>query len=236
MGRQGMIRAALLLTALAAGWWATGTAAMGHTAAGTGFSPNVTNPWFPLRPGTTLVYRGTKDDQPARDVFRVTHETVLIGRVRCQVVADQLFLGGVLEETTRDYYTQDRHGNVWYYGEDTAELDAHGNVVSTEGSWHAGVSGALPGIFMPATPRVGASFRQEFLAGQAEDHFQILDLHASVTVPFRSFPRAMLTKEWTPLEPGVLDHKYYARGIGTVKELSVKGPVEILSLVEVRHS
>jgi hypothetical protein len=147
---------------------------------------------------------------------------------------DRLFLSGHLAETTRDYYTQARDGTVWYYGEDTTQLDEHGHLVSTEGSWRAGVDGARPGIFMPATPRVGRRFRQEYYAGHAEDHFQVLDLATPVSVPYRSFRGAMLTKEWTPLEPGVLDHKYYVRGIGTVKEVSVRGAHEELLLVDVR--
>jgi hypothetical protein len=234
MRRRTAITRTVLLAVLAGAlaWGGPGQAAA--TRAAGGFSPNVTNPWFPLTPGTTLVYRGTKDGQPAVEYFTVSHQIQRIDGVPCRVVLDRLFLDGYLAETTRDYYTQDRHGTVWYYGEDTAELDRHGNLLSTEGSWHAGVDGAKPGIFMPARPRVGASYRQEYYQGHAEDHFQILDLSTSVSVPYRSFAHAMLTREWTPLEPGVLDHKYYVRGIGTVREVSVRGPHEELVLVDVK--
>jgi hypothetical protein len=198
------------------------------------FSPNVSNPWFPLKPGTTLVYRGTRDGQPALEQFTVTDQTQKVDGVPCRVVVDRLYLGGKLHETTRDYYSQDSKGNVWYFGEDTAELDDGGVLVGTEGTWHAGEAGAKPGIFMPARLQAGESHRQEYYPGHAEDFFQVLDLSAAVKVPYKAFSGAVLTKEWTPLEPDVLDHKYYAQGIGTVKEQSVKGPPEQLVLVEVK--
>jgi hypothetical protein len=108
-------------------------------------------------------------------------------------------------------------------------------VTSREGSWQAGVHGARAGIVMPARPRVGQSFRQEYLAGHAEDHFLVLSVAASVHVPYTSSRRALLTKEWTPLEPGVIDHKVYLRGIGMVKEETVKGGDERGELVSYRH-
>ncbi len=195
------------------------------------FTANVDNPWFPLRPGATYVYRGTKDGQPARDVVTVTERTRVVDGARCVVVSDRLHLSGRLRERTTDWYTQDSRGNVWYFGEKTAELRRDGTVESTEGSWQAGVRGAEAGIFMPARPRVGKSFRQEYYKGHAEDHFQVLDLAAEVTVPFVRSSSALLTKEWTPLEPDVVDHKYYVRGVGTVLEQTAKGPKETLRLV-----
>ncbi len=199
------------------------------------FSARVDNPWFPLQPGTVYVYRGVKDGKPARDVLTVTHRTRKIDGVPCVVVADRLYLRGRLEERTTDWYSQDRQGNVWYFGESTAELDAQGHVKSTEGTWQAGRDGAVAGIYMPAHPTVGRSGRQEFYRGHAEDHFQVLGLHASVGVPYVTSHDALLTKEWTPLEPGVLDHKFYVRGIGTVLEHTVKGGDERLELVEFRR-
>jgi hypothetical protein len=112
------------------------------------FSPNVTNRLFPLTPGKTLVYTGTKDGKKALDLVATTSRTKKIDGVTTRVVEDRLYLDNVLKERTSDYYAQDRCGNVWYFGEDTAELDRHGKVVSTEGSFHAGVDGAQPGVFM----------------------------------------------------------------------------------------
>lgn len=200
-----------------------------------GFSANVTNPWFPLLPGSVYRYRGVKDGEPSRELMRVTRRTRTIDGAPCIVVSDLLYLRGKLEERTSDYYTQDSKGNVWYFGEDTAELDAHGHVKTTSGTWAAGTDGAKPGIFMYAHPRVGQSARQEYLQGEAEDHFQVVDVGETAAVPFRTFRGAMLTKEWTPLEPGVLDHKYYVRGIGTVLEQTVKGGNERNELVSFRR-
>jgi hypothetical protein len=195
------------------------------------FSARVDNPWFPLTPGTTYVYRGIKDGQPSRDLVSVTHKTRKIAGVPCVVVRDVLYIRGKVHERTTDWYTQDKDGNVWYFGEQTAEFDKQGRATSTEGTWQAGRNGATPGIFFPANPKVGRSGRQEFYKGHAEDHFTVVRLNVTVKVPYMSSRRALLTKEWTPLEPGVLDHKFYVRGIGTVLEQTVKGGSERNELV-----
>ena len=200
-----------------------------------GFSARVTNPWFPLRPGSVHRYRGIKDGEPSREVMTVTRRTKTVDGARCVVVSDLLYLGGRLEERTEDWYTQDRAGNVWYFGERTAELDEQGRVRSTSGSWEAGKDGAEPGIFMFARPRVGRSARQEYLKGEAEDHFQIVAGGVTVALPLETFHGALLTKEWTPLEPGVIDHKFYVRGIGTVLEQTVRGGDERNELVAFRR-
>jgi len=196
-----------------------------------GFVRAVDNPWFPLVPGTTFVYRGAKDGEPTRDVVHVTARTRVIDGVRCVAVSDRLYASGRLAERTTDWYAQDCSGTVWYFGEDTAELDRAGRVTSREGSWLAGVDGARAGVFMPARPRVGQAFRQEYLRGHAEDHFRILGLHASVRTPAVASAQALLTKEWTPLEPEVVDHKLYARGVGLVEERTIRGGDEHAVLV-----
>ncbi|WP_374969949.1 hypothetical protein [Terrabacter sp. BE26] len=197
------------------------------------FSADVTNPWFPLRPGTTYVYTGTKDDQPALDVVTVSRQTRKIDGVRTRVLQDRLFLGGVLEERTTDYYAQDRCGNVWYFGEDTAVLNSKGQVTDRSGSFHAGVGGAQPGVYLQRGPEIGRLFRQEWAKGQAEDRYRALTTAASVTVPYGTFRNALRTEERTDLEPGVVDNKYYVRGVGVVKELTVKNGTERLHLVDV---
>ena len=189
------------------------------------FVARIDNPWLPFRPGTTYVYRGVRDGKPSRDVVRVTSRKTVIDRVRCRAVQDRLYLSGRLREQTTDWYAQDKRGNVWYFGEATAELDAAGRVTSTEGSWRAGRDGAKAGIVMPARPRVGQAFRQEYYKGHAEDHFRII----------RITGRRLLTKEWTPLEPGVVDRKLYVRGIGMVREETIKGGDERARLVTVRR-
>jgi len=197
-----------------------------------GFSARVTNPYFPLRPGMRWVYRGVDEGKRQRNVVDVTDRVVVVAGAPCAVIHDRVFLDGHLAEETLDYYSQDARGTVWYFGEDTHTLDSHGRVISTEGSWRAGVDGARQGIYMPPHPRVGQRFQQEHYPGHAEDRFKVLGRHASVQTPFRDFRRrALLTEEWTPLEPGVRDRKWYVRGIGQVREASAKGPRERADLV-----
>ena len=195
------------------------------------FTTRIDNPWYPLIAGSRYVYRGTKDGRPSREVLTVTHDIRLVDGVRCVVIQDRLYLSGYLGERTTEWYSQDKQGNVWYFGEDTAELTKNGHVANTNGSWQAGVDGAKPGIFMFADPRVGDSGQQEFYKGQAQDRFKVLGLHEHVDVPYTSSNEALLTKEWTPLEPGAIDHKLYVRGIGTVLEQTVKGGTERAALV-----
>jgi hypothetical protein len=202
---------------------------------GSDFGARVDNPWYPLLPGSTYVYRGVKDGKPSRDVYTVTHQVAKIDGVRCVVIEDRLYLSGYLGERTTEWYSQDSQGNVWYFGETTAELDSNGRVTTTSGTWRAGVHGAKPGIYMYAHPKVGQSAQQEYYKGQAQDQFQVLSVHASVKVPYISSKQAVLTKEWTPLEPGVIDHKLYVRGIGTVLEQTVRGGDEPAPRVSIHN-
>jgi hypothetical protein len=198
------------------------------------FVDTIDNEWFPLLPGSRYVYRGGKDGETAVDVVTITGATKVIDGVKCLAVRDVLRLGGKLAEKTEDWYVQDRHGNVWYFGEDTAEYNDNGKVISTEGSWQSGVDGARPGIFMPADPQIGQSFQQEFFPGQAEDHFLVLHMLGTGKVPYGSFKDALVTAEWTPLEPRVLTEKFYVKGIGQVKEIDVAGGDEHTELVSFR--
>jgi hypothetical protein len=197
------------------------------------FTTTIDNPWFPLVPGTTLVYVGSREGKPARDTVTVTANTKRIVGVDTVIVEDKGYLAGRLAESTLDYYAQDDTGAVWYFGEDTAEYDRHGKVLSTEGTWLTGRDGAQPGIIMDAKPVVGKRIRQEYLRGHAEDWYRVIDLARPVTVPYGAFPDALVTAEWTPLEPAVRDRKYYVRGIGEVRELAVRGPHEVLDLQRV---
>jgi hypothetical protein len=197
------------------------------------FTATIDNVWFPLKPGSRYTYVGVKDGLPSRDIVTVSHQVRIIRGVPCAVVHDRLYLRGRLRERTTDWYSQDSRGNVWYFGENTAELDTHGRVTSTEGTWTAGVAGAEPGIYMPTNPRVGESNRQEFYKGHAEDHFKVIGLFG--TVAGTRGKNALLTEEWTPLEPGMLDHKLYVRGIGTVLEHTERGGSEHAELVAITH-
>jgi len=197
------------------------------------FVRTIDNEFFPLRPGTTFFYEGTSDGVPTSNEFFVTHDTKEILGVVTTVVRDLAFEDGVLAEKTFDWFAQDRDGNVWYFGEDTKLLDPEGNVISTEGSWEAGVDGAKAGIIMLAEPRVGNRYFQEFAPGVAEDQAKVLSLNKSRCVRFGCFDDLLLTKEWTKLRPGVVDHKFYAEGIGFVLGVTVKGGDERTELVEI---
>jgi len=196
------------------------------------FVDQIDNPYLPLVPGTTYIYEGVSEDGAERNEVQVTNDTKVIMNVTCIVVWDRVWLEGDLIEETFDWYAQDKDGNVWYFGEDSKEI-SNGVVVSTEGSWEAGVDGAQPGIVMLGTPAVGDEYRQEYYKGEAEDMAEVLSLTESVTVPHGSFDDCLVTKDWTPLEKGVAENKYYAQGVGLVKELAVEGGTGYMELVDV---
>ena len=197
------------------------------------FVSEVDNKFFPLQPGTTFFYKGKEEGVPTTNKTHVTHTTKQILGVSTTVVRDRAFEKGVLVEDTFDWYAQDKDGNVCYFGEDTKELDKHGNVISTEGSWEAGVDGAEPGIIMEAKPKVDDTYQQEFAPGVAEDMAKVLSVDKSTCVPYRCFDNLLLTKEWTPLEPDVVEHKYYAKDVGFIRGVGVKGGREHTELVRI---
>jgi hypothetical protein len=196
------------------------------------FVDRITNRYFPLIPGTKFFYEGTNGRARASDVMFVTYNTKRILGVTCTVVRDQAFEDGVLIEQTLDWYAQDAAGNVWYFGEDSRTLDGEGNVVSTHGSWEAGVNGARPGIIMMAHPAPGDRYHQEFAPGVAEDAAEVRSI-APGCVPYGCFGELLAINEWTRLDPDVVDRKFYAKDIGFVAGQSVKGGDEYLALVRV---
>jgi hypothetical protein len=204
------------------------------------FVKGVDNPYFPLEPGTTLVYEGQTPEGTERVEDTVLQETKRVLGVECVVLRDRVWLNGELIEDTVDWHAQDKEGNVWYFGEYTKEYE-NGKVVSTAGSFEAGEDGALPGIIMPADPKVGDSYRQEYYKGEAEDMAEVISLNGSalndaVTTPYDSFSKDVLvTKDWNPLEPDILEHKYYAPGIGLIGETKITGPSEKIELIDVKR-
>ena len=208
-------------------WLVAATALVGAASS----SAAVDNPYFPLKPGTTWVYKGMREGEHTRDVINVTRRTVVIQGVRCTVVHDNLYVTGTLQETTDDYYAADDQGNVHYCGEDTQELDEHGKVVTTEGTWRAGRDGAQSGIIMLANPSVGQSYREEFYPDHAEDQAKILNLSMAVSVPFGTFANGLQTGNFTRLEPDVMEHKIYVPNVGLVHEEDIKGGDDSSDLV-----
>jgi hypothetical protein len=186
------------------------------------FVARVDNPRFPLKPGSRWHYRGVDADGRFTDNMRVKHRTKKIEGVRTTVVHDVVLRRGKPREVTNDWYAQDRDGNVWYFGEAVRNFD-QGRFEGTDGSWEAGVDGALPGIVMPADPTPGHAYRQEFYEGEAEDLGQILRTGQQESVAFGSFTDVIVTRDWNPLEPDVVEEKSYAPGIGLVSETTVAG-------------
>jgi hypothetical protein len=182
------------------------------------FVERIDNPYWPMAPGSRWVYR--EDGQ--RVEVTVTDRTKEILGIRATVVHDVVTEDGELVEDTDDWYAQDKDGNVWYLGEATKEYE-NGKVKTTEGSWEAGVDGAEAGILLPGEPEVGMAYRQEYYKGEAEDRGEILSLEEKVEVPFGSFEGVLMTRDTTPLEPDVVEHKFYARGLGPVLAIGISG-------------
>ncbi len=197
-----------------------GGAAYNPTIDPTNFTTTIDNPYFPLKPGTTYIYEGPTTTGFVRTEFAVTTNTKLIDGVTCVEVHDQVFTDGMLTEDTLDWYAQDTQGNVWYFGEDTNEL-INGRVSTLGGTWLGGVKNASPGIVMQAHPKVGQFYRQEFLLNTAEDTAGVLNLNQTVTVPAGTFLHCLETAEVTGLEPGALEHKFYAPGVGNVQTINL---------------
>jgi hypothetical protein len=182
------------------------------------FTAEIDNPYWPMRPGSRWVYR----EGAQRVVVTVTGETKRIMGIEARVVHDVVTENGELVEDTYDWYAQDAEGNIWYLGEDTKEYE-NGEIASTEGSWEAGVDGAQPGILLPGDPEPGMKYRQEYLEGKAEDAAEVLSVDERVRVPFGAFEDVLQTKDFTALEPDLVEHKYYAKGVGPILAKTVAG-------------
>ena len=200
------------------------------------FTTRITNPWWPMRRGSRWVYRETDPDGTSQKVVvTVTRRTKLIANgVTARVVHDVVTENGKFVEVTDDWYAQDRRGNIWYLGEATTEYE-NGRPVSTSGSFEAGVDGAQAGVIMPARPRPGLRYRQEYSKGQAEDRAKVIGLREQAEVPFGHFRPALMIKEFNPLEPKVLEFKFYARGVGPVLAVSVSGGADREELVSYKR-
>ena len=197
--------------------------------------PEVSNKYLIFNAGTKYIYEGPADEGTGRIEVYVTNETKMVMGVSTIVVLDRVYLNGELTEETYDWYAQDKHGNVWYFGEDTKEL-SNGQVISTTGSWEAGVDGAKPGIVMKANPVVGDSYRQEYYQGEAEDMADIVSLNEDIVVPYGSFSDCLKTREWTNLDPDSNEYKYYCTEIGNlVFEVNV-GETAGISLISIEHN
>ncbi len=192
----------------------------------------IDNKYYSLKPGTILTYKGTDEEgNSMRDIVTVTNDTKEVQGIPTRVVNDTVFVEGKLVETTNDWYAQDDKGNVWYMGEDTTDFTEKN---PHEGSWESGVKGAKAGLIMLAEPKVGTTYDQEFAKDVAEDKATVLSLDDNVTVPYGSYSNVIKTKEFSALEPDVVEQKYYADNVGDIKEKTLKGSKEGIELVEVK--
>src|SRR3954471_8083649 len=198
------------------------------------FVSGVTNPHLPLTPGTINYYQGVSGGQAQTDSVHTPSETKTILGVVTTVVHDRVYTNGELTEDTFDWYAQDKDGNVWYLGEDTKELE-NGQVVSTEGSWEAGVKGAEAGILMWGDPaaHIGEEYRQEFSRGVAEDFGKVVAVDQSVTVSYGTLTGCVKTEDRSALEPGIVENKFYCPGIGVTLEQGVQGSADRNELVAI---
>jgi hypothetical protein len=201
------------------------------------FTTEINNPYWPMAPGSRWVYRETDSEGTVQRVeVTVTNKTKQIANgVDARVVHDEVTEHGQPVEITDDWYAQDSAGNIWYLGEETAEYEK-GRVVSRAGSFEAGVDGAQPGIILPADPEVGTTYRQEYYAGEAEDEGEIFSLDEQAQVPFGHFTDVVMTKDTNPLEPKVLEYKFYARDVGPALAVSVSGASDREELVSYQQA
>jgi hypothetical protein len=188
------------------------------------FTTAIDNPYWPMKPGSRWVYRETDPEGATlKVVVTVTNKTRKVANgITARVVSDTVTEDGVLVEDTLDWYAQDKRGNVWYLGELTKEYE-NGKLVSTEGSFEAGVAGAQAGIAMPAHPTAGLAYRQEYFKGHAEDKGSIFSLDEQAEVPFGHFGDVVMTRDLNSLQPRSLEYKFFARGVGPVLAIGVSG-------------
>ena len=179
------------------------------------FSSSLTNPFFTFISGKTFIYEGQTEEGVERIEVAVTDEKRMVMGVSAAIVRDKEFLNGELVEDTKDFFAQDKQGNVWYFGEDSTEI-VDGKISSRAGSWEAGISGALPGIIMEANPQVGDSYRQEYYPGEAEDMGTVIAVGLQIKGPYGEFTDCIQIKDWTPLEPGNEEYKYYCPEVGAL--------------------
>jgi hypothetical protein len=186
------------------------------------FTTNIDNPYWPMRPGSHWVYREVENGETQRVDVTVTNQSKTLAGIEARVVHDRVSRYGETLEDTYDWYAQDSAGNLWYLGEDTAEYE-NGKLKTKEGTWAAGVDGAEPGVVVPAHPKQGMTYREEYYAGHAEDGAEVLGVTSQVQVPFGRFQNAMLTRNFSTIEPTVEEMKLYAKGVGPVMELLISG-------------
>jgi hypothetical protein len=207
------------------------------------FVSGVDNQYFPLVPGQTYHYLNTITEGTTitkQDItLTTTQDTKVIMGVTCVVVHDLVTIAGTntILEDTFDWYAQDKDGNVWYFGEDTKAYENGAGPADSEGSWEAGIDNAKPGIVMYGDPEahLNVPYRQEYLPDVAEDKAEVLSVAETATVPYGTFTNCVMTKDYSDIEPDVVEHKYFAPGVGQVRTVTVQGGTEEEVLVDITN-
>lgn len=198
---------------------------------------SITNPFFGPHQGETYVFEGgvvgEAPEEEIRIELRVTTREVM--GVTCVIQHDVVYKNQVVIEDTDDWLAQDDNGNLWYFGEFVKNYDDQGSFLDNDGSWEAGEDDALPGYWMPDNPIVGKKYFQEYYKDEAEDQAEVLSVQETVTVPLGTYTNCLVTKDFTMLEPDEYEKKYYAPGIGLIKEEKFINNVlaEMVQLVEI---
>jgi hypothetical protein len=173
-----------------------------------------TNLYFPLDPGYRLIYQSGK----MSITTTVLNETRVIDGAETRAVEDRETRDGVLTELTRDYYAIDpESGDVYYFGEDV-DVYRNGKVIGHEGAWLSGIGRAKFGLMMPGNPVAGMKFYQEQAPKIAMDRIEILNTSERVTTPAGTFDNCVHVRETSPIEKDLSDDKWYAQGIGCVRD------------------
>jgi hypothetical protein len=198
------------------------------------FSANITNPYWPMKPGTRWIYHNVEEGNPPQDIAVVATTTTkkLANGVTARVVRDTARVKGQITEDTIDWYAQDADGNVWYMGEQTAEFE-NGKIASRAGSWEAGKDGAMPGIMLPAEPQVGQKYRQEYKKGEAEDNGEVLATNNLVETTAGSYKKSLVTMDTSAVETTAVEYKFYAPGVGPLLALDTSGGAAREELVKI---
>jgi hypothetical protein len=201
------------------------------------FSADITNAYWPMKPGTRWVFRGVEEGEPPQEIVIVatTETKKLANGITARVVRDTARSEGQLIEDTIDWYAQDKAGNLWYMGEQTAEYE-NGKVVSRAGSWEAGKDGAMPGIMLPALPRDGQQYRQEYKKGEAEDNGEVIATDALVQVKTGRYKSAVVTMDTSNLEKTAVEYKFYAPAVGPLLALDISGGAVREELVKIEQA
>ena len=198
------------------------------------FRTRIDNPWWPMEPGTRWHYVERGGGEVSRVTTTVTRRTKVIGGIRARVIHDVVRLRGQVVEDTLDWYAQDSGGSIWYLGEATKEYE-NGHLVSTKGSWQHGVDGGQAGVIVPAAPGVGCVYREEYHAPDAKDRARVLSTSEGIKGPTGYYRRTLHTANTTPVQPRLLENKFYGRGVGPILELDLSPTLGSAVLVRVTH-